>query len=274
MSATITSNLLRLKNFAPAATTSAMVKGKNKEGQPWTESTELINVSRTGAGFYLEEQCHIGQLVSLMIPMPRNLRCYDREKELYRVWGLVQHSYLVSGESKHSNQYHVGIAFIGKHVPESYHQNKFQSYRIVGINQDGLWKVIETQAPFVTRRYQRFQIASEVVLQVMDKKGRVFAEEKTVTENISQRGAALFSELDVCVGECIRFDCRDLNFTVLAVVRSHKYIDHGVRRLHLEFIDDDFPIRDVDFSAARSAELENAAEEAGHDEFVTKADDE
>src|ERR1043165_714988 len=105
---------------------SAVVKAKEDKETFWKETTDLISMSRSGAGFYLNRKCDVGQLVSLMMPMPRHLRCYDADKELYRVWGLIQHCSPVSGEGH--TDYHVGVAFVGKNPPASYHENPVQSY--------------------------------------------------------------------------------------------------------------------------------------------------
>ena len=69
-------------------------------------------MSRSGAGFYLDRKCEVGRLISLTMPMPKHLRCYDFEKELYRVWGLVQHCSPATGGA--DSAFHVGVAFAGK----------------------------------------------------------------------------------------------------------------------------------------------------------------
>lgn len=224
-----------------------VVKAKNIKGMFWKESTDLISISRTGAGFYIPQQCQAGQLLSLMLPMPRNLRCYDHDKELYRVWGLVQHCSRLSDNGSGEDLYHVGVAFIGKFAPESYAQSPAQSYRITGITQEGLWKVTETKTPFVVRRHPRLPTSLDVNLQVLDTEDKIISEEKTVTDNISLRGAALYSELDLSVGGCLRFNCEAYNFSVLAIVRNRQYMDNGVNKLHLEFINGDFPIKQLMF---------------------------
>ena len=51
---------------------SVVVKGKEDTDTFWNETTELINMSRSGAGFYLERTCNVGRLVSLIVAMPHH----------------------------------------------------------------------------------------------------------------------------------------------------------------------------------------------------------
>lgn len=229
-----------------ALSLSAVVKAKEDKDTYWKEQTQLISMSRSGAGFYLGRHCDVGQLVSLIMAMPRHLRCYDADKELYRVWGLVQHCSPISGGAA---GYHVGVAFVGKHSPASYHRDPMQSYRIIGINGDGLWKIVEAERPFVTRRYPRFHVSLNVTLSMLDENDEVAYECTATTENVSLRGAAVFSDINANVGDCVRFTYGPYDFSVLAVVRNRQLGSDGLNRVHLEFVTGDFPIRLINFPA-------------------------
>ncbi len=222
---------------------SAVVKGKESIDMFWKENTELISMSRSGAGFYLSRECPVGRLISLMMPMPRHLRCYDTDKELYRVWGLVQHCSPVSGDDDSS--YHVGVAFTGKNVPSSYAENPLQSYRIAGMNEDGTWKIVEAQTSFVVRRHPRYWVSLEIFLSTLDAERNMISDESAVTENISLSGAAVFSNLDVNVGDSVNFDCVLHNFSTLAVVRNRQTSEYELPKLHFEFVDSTFPVEEV-----------------------------
>ena len=102
-----------------------VVKAREDGEKAWKEVADVINVSASGAGFYLPRACTVGTLVSLMLPLPGHLRCYDHDKDLYRVLGLVQHCQPLTREG--SSGYHVGVAFVGKHAPESYKENPSQN---------------------------------------------------------------------------------------------------------------------------------------------------
>lgn len=222
---------------------SADVKAKESKDSFWKETTELISVSRMGAGFYLENKCEVGRLISLMIPMPTQLRCYDFEKELYRVWGLVQHcSQISSGDT--GARYHVGVAFAGKDSPQSYNENPMQSYRISGMNENGTWRIVEAKTDFVIRRHPRHWVSFPALLSAFDENDKLMMDENARTENVSLSGAAVFSNININIGDSVTFDSIEHNFSSLAVVRNRQApeSEHEQAKLHLEFINDTFPV--------------------------------
>ena len=222
----------------------AVVKGKENKDAVWKETTQLTSMSRSGASFYLAQKCEVGRLVSLMSPMPRHLRCYDQEKELYRVWGLIQHcSQRTAGDG--AAEYHIGVAFIGKHPPGSYNKNPLQSYRITGMNEDGTWRIVEATRDFVPRRHARHWISLTVTLSALDAQKNLLTDENAQTENISRGGAAVLSDMKVGVGDAVNFECFAYDFSAAAIVREINEADYKIPRLHLEFIDADFPVHKI-----------------------------
>lgn len=221
---------------------SAVVKARENKDSFWKEATELISMSRMGAGFYLGKRCEVGRLISLMVPMPKHLRCYDLEKELYRVWGLVQHCSPVSGND--GSKYHVGVAFAGKDSPQSYGENPMQSYRISGMNEDGTWRIVEAKSDFVMRRHPRHWVSIGVLMSAFDADGKLVMDEGAKTENISVSGAAVVSNIKINVGDSVTFDCLEHNFSSLAVVRNRQEpeTEADLPKIHLEFINESFPV--------------------------------
>ena len=65
---------------------SAVIKLRESATKTWTESVDVISASSSGAGFYANRQCFVGQLVSLLMPLPSELRRYDTDKMLYKMW--------------------------------------------------------------------------------------------------------------------------------------------------------------------------------------------
>jgi len=222
---------------------SAVVRVKESRTVFWKETTDLVSLSRSGAGFYLEKQCEVGRLVSLMVPMPKHFRCYDNDKELYRVWGLVQHCSRVSGEGDAA--FHVGVAFAGKNPPPSYNENPLHSYRIAGMNEDGTWRIVEAKTSFVVRRHPRYWLALEVMLAAHDPDMNLISDDKARTENISLSGAAVFSTLNVDVGDSVNFNSIEHNFSAQAIVRNRQTSEYDPPRLHLEFINENFPVEQL-----------------------------
>lgn len=238
------------RRFALAFTIT--IKVKQDDNSYWKETTEAVTISRSGAGFYLTRKCKAGQLLSLLLPMPKHLRNYDEDKEFYRVWGLVQHCNPVSGDE--AAGYHVGVAFIGKSAPESYHETPSQSYMICGMNEDGFWKIKETATPFVTRKHTRYWTPIEVKLEILDIGGNVVAEEISKTENISYSGSSVISHLNATVGDCCRISSKKHDFSAIAIVRNGQKGKDNLPRLHLEFTDVKFPVEKLDSEIVETEE--------------------
>ena len=80
------------------------------------------------------------------------------------------------------------------------------------------------------------------MIEVLDEKGQVGAKETTVTENISRRGAAVFTTLDITRGRFVRVTSVQYQIAVIAAVRARRVGANGIPRLHLEFVDKRWPL--------------------------------
>lgn len=221
----------------------AVVKVKESKDDLWKETAEIVSSSSTGAGFYIDRECQAGRLVSIMFPLDPHLRCYDHNKEMYRIWGLVQHCNILPGGE--DTGYHVGVAFIGKHAPDSYREDPTQSYRICGMNEDGLWKINEAAKEFMPRKDPRFYHPVNHYLAMVGGQNHSLSGEWAVTENISKNGAAVVSSLDLHVGDQVKFISEKFDFSGLAVVCSRRETDDGRARLSLQFVENSFPIKQI-----------------------------
>lgn len=217
---------------------SAVVKAKESLAQIWTESVKVVSASASGVGFYGEHKCFVGQALSLMIPMPVEFRRYDTDKKFYKVWGLVQHCNPLADHGG----FHIGVAFIGPAPPEEYSSDPTTSYRVSGIGSDGFWVVNKAERPFKKRKHSRFQGSIEVNLILFDPEGSELGTEKAFTENVSETGAAIFSNAPLDVGEMVRFSTPKYRFQTTAMIRNRQNGKDGRPRLHLEFVDALFPI--------------------------------
>ena len=72
--------------------------------------------------------------------------------------------------------------------------------------------------------------------------GEVIESEHTVTENISARGATLFTTLQIPQGRFIRLTSEQYGITAHAAIRSRSTGVDGVPRIHVEFIDREWPL--------------------------------
>jgi hypothetical protein len=220
----------------------AVVKGKEKVkgDRQWKEVADLISVSSTGASFNLARRCEVGTLVSLMIPLPVYMRCYDHDKEFYRVWGLVQHCEALMAENP--SNFHIGVAFIGKHCPGSYKADPMKHYRISGVDDIGMWKVAELKTAFKKRADVRFWKPVELYLALIDTKDGSTGGERTVSENVSRSGAAVLTTMNVGIGDRVKFISAEYDFSGLAVVCNAQPSDDHRTRLHLKFVENTFPV--------------------------------
>lgn len=237
---TVITDLSDLRRELSTAGMAAVVNGKDKNGAIWQEAAEVTNYSATGACIRLSHKCGAGCLISLMLPIPPHLRCYDHDAELYEVWGLVQHSQKATTET--DEKYYVGVAFIGKNAPVDYHDDPGRSYRICGMSSQGLWKVEGLPREFKSRREIRYWTPIELYLAHVDPDRKMLSGAKATTENVSKGGAAVISDLDVNVGERVKFISEEFDFSGLAVVCGRQTSTDLRSRIHLKFIEDTFPV--------------------------------
>ena len=223
---------------------SAVVKGKDAQFRPWSETASITSLSSSGAGLFLGRGCDVGCLLSLMIPMPVHLRRYDQDKRFYRVWGLVQYCYEAGGDD--GAGFHIGVALIGRDAPESYQRDPTCCYRVAGMDRTGLWKIEELESTFKKRTAIRYWCSIETLLYQLDDELRSVASEHTVTENISETGASVFSELRLSVGDRIKFQTSDPPFSSLSVVRHRRIGVDNRTRLHLQFVENAFPVLEIE----------------------------
>lgn len=228
-----------------------IVQVKESDQVSWKEVTKVTTVSRNGAGFSLPRPVAVGRLLTLVMPLDPELRAYDETEELYPVMGIVQ--YCNEGMVDGKTVYHVGVGFTGKKVPESFKKDPTQSYRIVGMNQSGLWEIIDAESKFKNRKKPRYWVTFPATISLLQKADNSGAKEETFTKNIGAGGVSAVCTLDAKVGEKVKFACKELNFYSIAVVRNRKLTDEEAPTLHLEFIDNEFPVEKI--ISARTAAL-------------------
>ncbi len=217
----------------------------------WEEITRLTDVSAFGAGFNIKSPIKRGRLIQMTIPLPRQLRCYDFSEPNYKIWGIVRRC-MALNLTKLTEQYALGVAFIGKRPPESYIDDPSKIYEIVCRNEDGLWHIMdapiltEKHTPKEDRRQSRFQIPVSLVIEILDETRSVIASEVTVTENISLGGAAIFTSLDPPIGSFVRIKAEQNDISIISIVRGKRTGLEGIPRLHVEFIDKFFPLEGIE----------------------------
>lgn len=228
----------------------ARVYGRESEDLEWVEQTRLLDVTPFGVRFTLSRPTEPGRLLHLTLPMPRQLRCFDHVEDQYRVWALVRNMKMLEAVGDKPVRYEVGAAFIGKRPPASFEKDPTTLYRVASSAiETGLWNISEQEEPAVRyvrvdepRPETRHNIPIEVMIEVLDEKGQVAASETTVTENISRRGAAVFTSLNVTRGRFVRVTSRQYGISAIAAVRAYRIGANGIPRLHMEFVDKQWPL--------------------------------
>ncbi|MFN2500056.1 MAG: PilZ domain-containing protein [Pyrinomonadaceae bacterium] len=221
------------------------VKCRETKELQWTEITRLIDVTPFGAGFTLKRPVEKGRLLHMTIPMPRQLRVFDHVEDQYRVWALVRYIKRAEPPDK-APQFEVGVAFIGKRAPRSYEEDPSRRYEIGAISPESLSSIQEWQEPELAssdkRRLTRHNIPVDMLIETLDDEGGVEKSEHTVTENISLSGAAIYTTLDLPIGRFIRLSSEQYKTTVYAAVRARSMGPSGVPRIHVEFVDREWPL--------------------------------
>jgi len=219
------------------------VQGRETPNFEWTEVTRLINVTPFGAGFTLKHPTEKGRLLFMTIPMPRQLRVFDHVEDQYRIWAIVR--YMKASISDNRTVFNVGVAFIGKRPPASYEKEPWKRYDINNTVFEALTSAEEILTPFTSadqRVHTRHNIAVDMRVELVNADGEVTDSEQTVTEDISTKGATIFTTLDIPQGRFIRLISEQYRITAHAAIRSRSTGADGVPRIHVEFIDREWPL--------------------------------
>jgi len=225
------------------------VQGRDSVDHEWTEMSRLMDVTPFGARLRLKRPSEVGRLLLLMLAMPRQLRFFDHVEDQYRVWSLVRNIKLLDPKKENGALVEIGVAFVGKRPPRRFATDPALRYEIAKAKKEtDFWSVTEDAedrlSEFTTdkRKETRHSIPIEVLIEVFDQKGELSIKEKSVTENISQFGAAIFTSLDISPGCFVKLSSEHYNASVLGVVRARRGGADGITRLHLEFIGSEWPL--------------------------------
>lgn len=217
------------------------VQGRETPTFEWTEMTRLVNVTPFGAAFTLKHPTEKGRLLFMTIPMPRQLRVFDHLEDQYRIWAIVRH--MRPSMSGDRGLFDVGVAFIGKRPPKSYEKEPWKRYDIATNTFHEETNPEDLLTPFADQRAcTRHNIAVDMRVEVIDTNGEVVESEQSVTEEISAKGATIFTTLQIPEGRFIRLIGEQYGVTAHAAIRSRSTGANGIPRIHVEFIDREWPL--------------------------------
>lgn len=221
-----------------------VVTGRESSDFFWKEQTETVTVSKLGAGFDLNKQLAVGQLIFLRMEMPQIHRCYDYDQKFYEIWAIVQHCNRV--KTSHKDIFQIGVAFIGKDAPKTYYQYPLTAYKISGIDNDGFWKVMEEKSSYVSRLYPRYECSFLArIAKLNDEDEEIEIDQYSRTKDISEGGVAVFTTILAEIGDYINFSCDEPKFSSMCIVRNRQYGEDQRMTLHLSFSEAKFPIQEL-----------------------------
>jgi hypothetical protein len=219
------------------------VRGRETPDFQWVEMTRLLNVTPFGAAFTLKRPTEKGRLLHMTIPMPRQLRVFDHLEDQYRIWAIVRHTRISVIDKR--PMFVVGVAFIGKRPPASYEVEPWRRYDVSTTAFEELAAGQERIIPMPSADetdHTRHNIAVDIRLEILDGDGEVVETEHTVTETISTRDATIFTMLQIPEGRFIRLTSEQYRITAYAAIRERRTGADGVPRIHVEFIDKEWPL--------------------------------
>jgi hypothetical protein len=230
------------------------VQCRESVSKEWIEMTRLIDVTPFGARFTVVHLTEEGRLLHLTLPMPRNLRCFDHAEDQYRIWSIVRYVRIVAPTGSSPQRYDIGVAFIGKRPPSGYQEDPSKRYEVLApANRTGMWEVREKsifgdrRRPEEDRRSEtRHSIPVSIKLETLNEKGEIANSEQTVTENITRRGASIFTSLDIPKGSFVRVTNIQTGMSVMAAVRAYRLGADHIPRLHVEFVDKNWHIEGIE----------------------------
>ncbi|MEJ7618088.1 MAG: PilZ domain-containing protein [Pyrinomonadaceae bacterium] len=236
----------------------AIVQSKENAETEWSELTRLLDVTPFGASFSSSHLIEVGRLVHMTLPMPRQMRCFDHTADQYKVWALVRYVKPLPESAavlaKKGEKFAIGVAFVGKNPPEGHkaQPSKFYDANLqddssskLGIRSDITRK--DAGGGEATRQElregTRLGMPVDVILEVIAYDGSISAlREQTVTENISRRGASVFTALDVAKGTRVRLTSAHHQISINAFVLGRRVGADGLPRLHLKFAGEQWPL--------------------------------
>lgn len=219
------------------------VRAMGAAGLAWEELTRLLDVTPFGARLSLSRPVEPGRLLHLTMPLPRPLRSFDHAEEQYRVWSLVRN--VRAAAAGDTTRFEVGLAFVGKRPPAGYAEDPEKLYDVEHSIPGGLYEP-KPKGRSERSDSTRLGMAVEVEVTLLDGQGGVARSGVTVTENLSRRGAAVYAPFPAERGDFILLRNAQFGLEVLAAVRACRTDERGVTRLHLEFLDREWPLEGVE----------------------------
>ena len=204
------------------------VQGRESDGNTWEEMSFCEDASPGGVGLLLKRSVVLGQVLHLSLPLPQRFRQYDLTDPSYRTYTLVRNV-----RPGPDGSLRVGVVFLGKNPPRGAHALPGELYLMPG-----------DPTPVERRKFKRHVARLSLKLGAEQAPGGIAVEERTIAEDISQRGAQVRSTtLPVGKGAILQVEEIGGDFKTRAEVRNVSIGADGHPRLSLLFLDAPTPER-------------------------------
>jgi hypothetical protein len=209
------------------------VSGFDQQGRQWTEMSTVLDVSASGASFLLKHTAARGNVLHLLVPLPKRFRSYDLGEASYHVYALVR------SVRRDPDGTRVGALFLGKHPPRGFDKEPAAIYLLPDDPDPGR----PAASPQERRVHRRLDVFVNLVVRRLDGRTDGLIEERTIAENISRSGARVLTSLLVLTGDVVMLQEVDGDFRTRAEVRNVYVGPDHVPRLCLRFLDLEAPPR-------------------------------
>jgi PilZ domain-containing protein len=210
------------------------VSGFDQQGHQWTEMSTVLDVSASGASFVLKHSVARGNVLHLLVPLPKRFRSYDLGEASYHVYALVRSTRSDPDGTR------VGALFLGKHPPRGFEKEPSAIYLLPDDPDPGR---AAHASPQERRVHRRLDVFVNLVVKRLDGRTDGLTEERTIAENIGRGGARVLTSLLVLTGDVVMVQEVDGDFRTRAEVRNVYVGPDHVPRLCLRFLDQEAPPR-------------------------------
>lgn len=232
------------------------VVGYTPNGTSWQENAFTRDVSQGGLSVVLPRPSFKGQVLELVLPLPRYLREFNPDAPEVKIYGIVRDAIEGHGACQ------LGVKFFGQHPPRGFERTPGAAFLLPSdlpaATQDGNGGAARQHAtpPSASppaadlselegdphqwdnrRQHERLQMFVTFHLEHVDEWGAVLAEERIVSENVSLGGARLKTAGRFSVGEVIVLRQASGAFETRAEVKGFTAGPDGGNHIGVRFLD-------------------------------------
>lgn len=212
-------------------------------GEP--EEACLCNLSARGATLLIARPPEPGQLLRLTLPSPVAAPARKQKYLWALVWAVAPPDAGRDADLPEDPRHRASVIFVGEEIPTGDREAARYAYLAEEDGRFRLQRLLADARPPSRRRNRResrISIPVEVTVEALDADGAATQSEQTVTENISRGGAAVWTSLPVRAQQLVRLTSPRHGVSIVALVRARRAGPDGITRLHLEFIDGQWPL--------------------------------